>query len=855
MTLEEDLATWVADRPAWQQDAVARFCRNEGLTAEDVVTIADHLITDSYPDSSGITATDIPGSSVSGEPIRLEAIGDIAGVNALVPDQELTFGGTGLTIIYGDNASGKSGYARLIREAVTARIKGDLLGDVFAKEQTPRAASVRYLVGEKQECWTLGGPSHQPLSSIRFYDEMCGDAYVTSASEISYRPSALTLLDRLSSACDQIQQELGRRLAENAQTKPELPMLPDGTVAMRFLSSLDADTTQAAIDVATTLASDHDQILAQKLQEEGRLKGSDPTKEKTRLTQLAAHWRKVQAYVKQLATALEAEAIQATKEQRETAAALAEAAKIASARDFDAEPLVGVGSATWRRLWDAAREYSVAEAYHDHEFPVATDEATCVLCQQPLGAEGADRLTRFQAFVTDTTSRDADTAARELAATRDRLAVLQSQPSNVMTALGHLQAGGEQIGEAQDWIASATAAVEKLVQWLDGSSADLPAAPQPSPAASIDARCNALASSSDAIDASTFDDSLRALSAEIRELQSASLLAAAKTNLTAEVDRLKARALIEKARRLTDTTGITRKSTDLTTTHVTSVVRDQFTRETERLHLRRVTLDPTGGRKNVTLEHQPKLLGATVSANIDSVLSEGEQTALGLAGFLTEVMFDDSKSGIVLDDPVSSLDAGRRSRVAKRLIELAADRQVIVFTHEATFVTALNKVARDHNVLVTERSILRQGDRPGKASDNHPWNVKDTKARIDWLEVELGRLRKDHGRIDSDEYTTRVQDWGGRLSQAWERAINLDVVNELVDRGTNEVRPRMFKLVAAITTQDDTDFQAGYAKASEWAPRHDQAPETNFVAPDLGELEAELTRFKEWTERVRRYKK
>ena len=32
MTLEADLAEWVAGRPDWQKQAVARFCRNESLS-------------------------------------------------------------------------------------------------------------------------------------------------------------------------------------------------------------------------------------------------------------------------------------------------------------------------------------------------------------------------------------------------------------------------------------------------------------------------------------------------------------------------------------------------------------------------------------------------------------------------------------------------------------------------------------------------------------------------------------------------------------------------------------------------------------------------------------------------------
>ncbi len=42
---------------------------------------------------------------------------EIAGVNALVGDQELSFGAEDMTIIYGDNGSGKSGYCRVLKYA------------------------------------------------------------------------------------------------------------------------------------------------------------------------------------------------------------------------------------------------------------------------------------------------------------------------------------------------------------------------------------------------------------------------------------------------------------------------------------------------------------------------------------------------------------------------------------------------------------------------------------------------------------------------------------------------------------------------------------------------------------------
>ena len=63
------------------------------------------------------------------------------------------------------------------------------------------------------------------------------------------------------------------------------------------------------------------------------------------------------------------------------------------------------------------------------------------------------------------------------------------------------------------------------------------------------------------------------------------------------------------------------------------------------------------------------------------MLSEGEQRALGLACFLADAVGQPVKHGIIVDDPVSSLDHVRLRRVANRLVrEAASGRQVIIFT-------------------------------------------------------------------------------------------------------------------------------------------------------------------------------
>ncbi len=55
----------------------------------------------------------------------------VAHVNALLDGQCLTMSPTGITVVYGDNASGKSGYARMLKQVVHARVREEVLTDVF----------------------------------------------------------------------------------------------------------------------------------------------------------------------------------------------------------------------------------------------------------------------------------------------------------------------------------------------------------------------------------------------------------------------------------------------------------------------------------------------------------------------------------------------------------------------------------------------------------------------------------------------------------------------------------------------------------------------------------------------------
>jgi hypothetical protein len=323
-----------------------------------------------------------------------------------------------------------------------------------------------------------------------------------------------------------------------------------------------------------------------------------------------------------------------------------------------------------------------------------------------------------------------------------------------------------------------------------------------------------------------------------------------------EIARLKEREALEAAKTAAAHGPITKKINELSEESITEVVRDTFTRETDRLRLERVTIARTRADKG-TLLHQPKLVGARQQVPLPRVFSEGERTALGLAAFFTEAHLDPSNSAIILDDPVTSLDHIRRGLVAGRLAALAETRQVVVFTHDVSFVLDLKKAAKADNILVTERSVTRsRADerKPGACGTVHPWRAKDVPARLEELRSELARIKREQATWDQDTYEKEVGSLAGGLSQTWERIFSQEIVGQVLAEGGLEVRPMMVRVLARFSDDDYTEFDASYSRVSQWAKRHDQSALRNYVPPEVDDLEQELKLVDSWFKRVKGYK-
>ncbi len=862
MPLEEQIVEWSTSRPPWQRAVLRAVALGDVLSDKDYDELVDALVASKEVGHASFGLEQLPQVDAFDPSVTLLSITDPEHVNALASDKPLTFEPTGFTIIYGDNASGKSGYARLLKRIARARHQEEVISDVFRDSALakPKAALTVRVGGDKTSL-TWPESARPELQRILFYDEACGDAYIGTESDFPYRPSALFVMDGLIETCIAIRSRIDTKLEENARSAKALPVVDEDvkqTEVGKYLAQLSTSSSIEALDSLIGKLNASTETIDDLKSEEARLQSADTIKEMQKLTRQADKLDSLRTHLQGLQGALADDAVTAFQERRDRLRALEEAADLL-AKSFESEPLSGVGTSPWKELWESARRFSEVSAYPDDAFPVVAEDAYCVLCQQLLEEDGRERLSRFERFVQDDTQTRLRAARDNWGARVETISNLRTAPEAVEMNLKDLEAEhADLVSEAKELLSKYEAARASVVDALPGTG-DLPRnGLRPSDTNSrLEAAAAAARSAAEGLsNPETIKERLAAITTRRKELELLQEVKSRRKDVADEIARIKEREVLEAVKNAAATGPITKKVLELSEGNITEVVRDTFTRETDRLHLERVTIAKTRGDRGALL-HQPKLVGARQSVTLPRVLSEGERTALGLAAFFTEAHLDASKSALILDDPVSSLDHIRRGLVAARLAALAETHQVVVFTHDTSFVLDLRREAKGLGVPVGERSVTRGrgGERkPGTCSTKHPWKVKDVPERLGELRNELARIKRDCGDWDEETYENEVATWAGNLSETWERVFSQEVVGPVLAEGGLEVRPNMVKILARFSEDDEREFQASYSRVSQWVKRHDKSGMVNYVAPEIGTLQEELERVDKWFKRVKGYK-
>lgn len=857
----DDIIDWSTSQQPWRRDCLRRLAIANDLTETD----QDELLA-MIKQAAGLTLACEPPAPIAfakahfgggaQAPVVLKGIANVQGVNRLVAKASLTFCPKALTIVYGRNGSGKSGFVRILRTACRTRIENPallkVLADVYGDGAGAQAADIMVDLGggDVPIAWTPGMAAAPQLSQVAVFDSASAQLYVDGGNQIRYLPFGLALPHRLNAVCLTFKSKLeaeqmtvvGGKIALTSIAFP----IARTTTAQTFNTELSKTTTDAAIDAATAWSADN----ATRLEEITNLLAAGATTASD-LGALLSWIGAVKLECESATDALDDDALAALTALRDSAIAAREAAQLAAGALFDDAPLNGVGSQTWRALWKAARDYSVKEAYPDQPFPVVgddTDIAACVLCQQPLETGGIDRMQRFQAYMDDALDTAATTAE---ASVTDALAALP--------ALSHLL--GDDIAERIEQVRARDAALADALQSFQSAVAGRHAnakarlngaeladvAPLISPLAAVEALSTKLGDEKTALAEASLVEGRQKLEIEKAELEDRKILHTNKAKLTTRRNLMVTDAAYAKALTLVATTGITKRANELIDTHLTAAVITRFDAERTNfdiLHLK-VGLARKSGQTKAEFEIDPQTKLAKVTSQI---LSEGEQRALALAGFLTEVALTDGSGPIVIDDPVSSLDRDRSARVADRIAAEATCRQVVVFTHDIVFFNELCRAADNVGIEPVTIALFSDLDAAGKIdAAGMVWKGLNVAKRIGAIKSAFAPLPKIHANSPAD-YEFAIKNLYGRLRDTYERVVEEIIFSDIVRRGVDVIQTQMLRYV---TLPDDLAirFHDGMTRANTHSHDNPAADTVPVPTPDqftvhLAELEQLIDDFK-----------
>jgi hypothetical protein len=263
-----------------------------------------------------------------------------------------------------------------------------------------------------------------------------------------------------------------------------------------------------------------------------------------------------------------------------------------------------------------------------------------------------------------------------------------------------------------------------------------------------------------------------------------------------------------------------------------------------------VELKELGGADGV-FYHKLALTRAP-GVELPKVVSEGEQRCLSIAAFFAELSTADDPSGIVFDDPVSSLDFQWRNGVAKRLVQEAKSRQVIIFTHDIVFLLTLRQYAEEAGIEPFDQHVRFQSKGAGVCAEELPWVALPVKKKIGYLNNCWQAADKLSREGHKDAYEKEAQYLYGLLREAWERALEEVLLGGVVERYRPGVHTQQIKHISDITAEECNALELGMTKCSAWLPGHDKAAAARVPVPPSAELKADIDVLASWVAAIRK---
>lgn len=832
----ELLIAWANEQDHWVRAIVSEvIAARKDLPEQSIGAAFDVLLAEKG--LSGDAAPNVPPLSVgattveTAEDLRLARLAGLTGVNALAGGQEICFHPK-LTVLFGENAAGKTGYVRVLKRVASVRSAQQILGDISVPAASKPRAKIEYTLAgaTKSLDWNdeIGVP---PFTRMSVFDSGAASLHVDDDLTYVFTPSELALFQYVHRAIDAVKARLERAKSE-AQPKGTSPFLhrfPRDQTVYPKIETLGAATPISDLEGLANVAPEEQASLAA-IRE--RVEALQPRAADTRLP-VATSDRDLYDAVRGAAEVAASFPWDKYNDGVELLRRTEERYAVASKKAFAGEDVPAIFGDAWQDFITAGEAYLRAIGAHEH--PRTGDR--CPYCQQNLDEKAIELVRRYRDFCNNEPKRALDAASEALKriaapvtglglhavkVSCDRRRAAFADPSTAPALLTKAVGFLELFERLQAQVAASDSVAEGHAASSKGTeiARDAKEAVAGAERAISDLRKQASERKTD-LDRET---------AKLRVLENRLTLKALLPDVRTYVERAqwaaRATPLINRI------PAVLRSLTEQSKVASQELLDKDFERlfEAERVALRapKVRLD-FAGRKGQAA--RKKLL--VPNHRLSDILSEGEQKVIALADFLAEAALRRTTAPVVFDDPVNSLDHRRIQEIARRIVALSTERQVVLFTHNILLVmeivSLLESAPADFAYFSVEEidgkvGIVTAGERPRLDS------LADLKGKINQLIQNAG--------TQAGETRAALIEKAYEVLRAWiEVFMEKELLAGVVERYSPHVRVTALQNIKHDRLMSaDAAIRPLYEKVCRYIASHSQPAPTLGVRPTLDDF-------------------
>ncbi len=390
--LKNQIINWLKHQDYWFQYSGNRLLEGESVS-DELASATYKLFSEDWEliekteERGEIIYSEI-ATSVAGvtSSLKLRLIRDIKNVNRLQHGQAIEIN-ENLTVVYGANGAGKSGYVRLLNNAFLSRGDKNILQNVFDETASgePTCSFVFQSSGEPFSKVFPADRASSEFSQFAVFDTTCVRVHLEDDNQLNFTPIGFDFFEKVLQLFEAVKQKAFVDIGANRPTNTFIPLFTIANHIQELILNLGVSSNEEAIIKAGTFTDEDAAELERIKAEIERLKALNIQNQIAELEKLKRELSEFMHRQQAILACLTSEKINYYLNLIDSSHQLQALSREQGIKSLEGYDIDLIGSKEWRDFIISARSYATAIDANRNENPLYPSEnENCLFCLQPL---------------------------------------------------------------------------------------------------------------------------------------------------------------------------------------------------------------------------------------------------------------------------------------------------------------------------------------------------------------------------------------------------------------------------------------------------------------------------------------